>query len=30
MFPDDGHPDLAYAVMNLTGDARDEIILWDQ
>lgn len=30
MFPDDGHPDLAYAVMDLTGDARDEIILWDQ
>ncbi len=29
MFPDDGHPDLAYAVMDLTGDARDEIILWD-
>jgi hypothetical protein len=22
MFPDDGHPDLAAAVMNLTGDAR--------
>ncbi|MCL4795556.1 MAG: hypothetical protein KJZ84_13410 [Bryobacteraceae bacterium] len=30
MFPDDGHPDLAYAVMDLTGDARDEIVLWDQ
>jgi rhamnogalacturonan endolyase len=30
MFPDDGHPDLAAAVMNLTGDARDEIVLWDQ
>jgi hypothetical protein len=30
MFPDDGHPDLAYQVMNLTGDARDEIIVWDQ
>lgn len=30
MFPDDGHPDLAAAVMDLTGDARDEIVLWDQ
>jgi hypothetical protein len=30
MFPDDGHPDLAAHVINLTGDARDEIILWDQ
>jgi rhamnogalacturonan endolyase len=29
MFPDDGHPTLAYAVANLTGDPRDEIILWD-
>lgn len=30
MFPDDGHPDLAYAVHDVTGDARDEIIVWDQ
>jgi hypothetical protein len=30
MFPDDGHPDLAAHVKNLTGDARDEVILWDQ
>jgi hypothetical protein len=30
MFPDDGHPDLTSAVLNLTGDARDEIVLWDQ
>lgn len=30
MFPDDGHPDLAANVLNVTGDARDEIILWDQ
>ena len=30
MFPDDGHPDLAAAVRDLTGDARDEIVLWDQ
>jgi rhamnogalacturonan endolyase len=29
MFPDDGHPDLAAAVMDVTGDARDEILLWD-
>jgi rhamnogalacturonan endolyase len=30
MFPDDGHPDLAAAVHDVTGDARDEVILWDQ
>jgi hypothetical protein len=30
MFPDDGHPDLAYHVLDVTGDPRDEIILWDQ
>jgi hypothetical protein len=30
MFPDDGHPDLASAVRDLTGDQRDEIILWDR
>jgi hypothetical protein len=30
MFPDDGHPDLAYHVANVTGDERDEVILWDQ
>jgi hypothetical protein len=30
MFPDDGHPDLAVAVRDLTGDRRDEIVLWDQ
>lgn len=29
-FPDDGHPDLAYHVANLTGDSRDEIVVWDQ
>lgn len=28
-FPADGHPDYAYAVQDLTGDARDEIITWD-
>lgn len=30
MFPEDGHPDLCAAAADLTGDARDEIILWDQ
>ncbi len=28
-FPSDGHPDLCYHVLDLTGDARDEIIVWD-
>ncbi|KAF7600453.1 MAG: hypothetical protein CGU28_03500 [Candidatus Dactylopiibacterium carminicum] len=30
VFPDDGHPDLCAEVVGLTGDARDEIVLWDQ
>jgi rhamnogalacturonan endolyase len=30
MFPDDGHPDLAFQVLDLTGDPRDEIVVWDQ
>ncbi len=30
MFPDDGHPDLAAYVADLTGDQRDEIVFWDQ
>ena len=30
MLPDDGHPDLTVNVLNVTGDARDEIIAWDQ
>lgn len=30
MFPDDGHPDLASAVRDVTGDRRDEVVLWDQ
>jgi hypothetical protein len=25
MFPDDGHPDLAANVLDLTGDRRDEL-----
>lgn len=29
MFPTDGHPELAFAVHDVTGDPRDEIILWD-
>ena len=29
MFPDDGHPDLCAFVSDATGDARDEVILWD-
>jgi hypothetical protein len=28
-FPDDGHPDLCNAVMDITGDPRDEIVVWD-
>jgi len=28
MFPDDGHPDLAAYTADLTGDQRDEVILW--
>jgi hypothetical protein len=28
-FPDDGHPTLAAAVMDVAGDERDEILLWD-
>lgn len=28
-FPDDGHPDMCYAVADITGDCRDEIIVWD-
>lgn len=29
VFPDDGHPDLCAESLDLTGDARDEIMLWD-
>ena len=29
-FPADGHPELAADVLDLTGDPRDEIVLWDQ
>jgi hypothetical protein len=30
MFPADGHPDLAANVLDLPGDQRDEIVVWDQ
>ncbi len=30
MFPDDGHPDMCYSVLDVTGDCRDEVIVWDQ
>jgi len=30
LFPEDGHPDYAFNVGDFTGDARDEIVLWDQ
>jgi hypothetical protein len=29
MFPEDGHPDMAYIVQDFTGDSRDEIMVWD-
>jgi hypothetical protein len=29
VFPDDGHPDMCNASLDLTGDARDEIIVWN-
>jgi len=29
-FPDDGHPDMCNAVLNVTGDCRDEVVVWDQ
>lgn len=29
VFPDDGHPDMCNATLNLTGDARDEIVVWN-
>ena len=27
-FPDDGHPDMCYATLDITGDCRDEIVVW--
>jgi hypothetical protein len=29
-FPDDGHPTLCAEAIDLTGDSRDEIVLWDE
>jgi len=29
VFPADGHPDMCYAVLDITGDCRDEIVFWD-
>ena len=29
VFPDDGHPDLCAEALDLTGDARDELVVWD-
>jgi rhamnogalacturonan endolyase len=28
-FSDDGHPDMCNAVLDITGDCRDEIVVWD-
>jgi len=28
-FPDDGHPDMCNAVLDFTGDCRDEIVVWN-
>lgn len=28
-FPADGHPELCVAVLDFTGDCRDEIVVWD-
>ncbi|MDZ4860340.1 MAG: hypothetical protein SGI88_15290 [Candidatus Hydrogenedentes bacterium] len=28
-FPADGHPDMCYNVLDVTGDCRDEIIVWN-
>lgn len=30
VFPDDGHPDLVANVLDLSGDQRDEVVLWDE
>ena len=29
VFPGDGHPELCAEAVDLTGDARDEVVLWD-
>lgn len=30
VFPNDGHPDRCAEVVDLTGDSREEIVLWDE
>ncbi len=30
MFSNDGHPELTYQVLDVMGDERDEIVVWDQ
>ncbi len=30
VFPDDGHPDMCNAVLDITGDCRDEVVVWNQ
>lgn len=29
IFPDDNHPDMCNAVLDITGDCRDEIVVWN-
>jgi len=29
IFPNDGHPDMCNAVLDITGDCRDEIVVWN-
>ena len=29
VFPDDGHPDMCNAVLDITGDCRDEVVVWN-
>ncbi len=29
VFPDDGHPDMCNAVLDISGDCRDEVVVWD-
>jgi len=29
VFPADGHPDMCNAVLDITGDCRDEVVVWD-
>ena len=28
-FPNDGHPDMCNAVLDITGDCRDEVVVWN-